>query len=63
MKQRIEHLTALLCALVLALSLCPAALAAGVTPTVTTNTGKQSYDGNWSSVIGSYLYPNAQGGA
>ena len=63
MKRKIKHLTALLCALVLALSLCPAALAAGVTPRTSRNTGRQAYRlANWSEPVTSYLFQNDQSG-
>ena len=62
MRRKIKHLTALLCALVLALSLCPAALAAGVTPRTSYPANRQDYQGNWTDVIRTYLYQNSKGG-
>lgn len=65
MKQQSKHfqrLTALLCALALTLALVPAASAAGAAPTASKNIGEQGYEGNWSKIINSYLYPNGQGG-
>lgn len=59
-KRRVTRLTALLCALALALTLCPAALAAE-TPAVSANINKQDY-GTYGSTVKSYLFQNGQGG-
>nr|WP_325211479.1 hypothetical protein [uncultured Oscillibacter sp.] len=59
--KRFQRLTALLCALVLALGLSPAALAAGVTPR-TTLANRQDYQGYAANPILTYLYPNGKGG-
>lgn len=52
-----------LCA-VMALALVPAAQAASVTPTASTNAGAQEYVNGrrWASTVKSYLYPNSIGG-